>query len=283
MENGIKWKIAAVSNGNNGIAVTGNEDFIISRLDVQRENPLIVLTADLNGGFTARRMERANGEVYGYIQFQDGNPRLSKQRRINALFGNTKPVSVTLTKGNQIEIELPPLAQCAPPLRKKVAAEQLPAAEKKEEPMPLPEPVRDLAAEAIAEAPKPIIEAAPPVATVPAPERSENAKIAFRLVMAALDEHYDDSAKTYRPGWDDARIAKDTGAALAVVAKTREEYFGPIGMPPAFGIIAEELRKLEAEERAAREAFAKRIAELHVRLSAVAKAHGWTLPIVGGQ
>jgi hypothetical protein len=65
----------------------------------------------------------------------------------------------------------------------------------------------------------------------PAPaasDRSPGATKAIPLLYMALDEAYDLGRKTYREGWSDERIAKETGLGLDFVRKRREDDFGPL-------------------------------------------------------
>ena len=46
-----------------------------------------------------------------------------------------------------------------------------------------------------------------------------------------LFEHYDTAAQDYRAGWDDARIAKESGLSETFVAQRRSADYGPISPP----------------------------------------------------
>ncbi|OYZ97679.1 MAG: hypothetical protein B7X99_13590 [Rhizobiales bacterium 17-65-6] len=65
--------------------------------------------------------------------------------------------------------------------------------------------------------------AAPPAA-VPSPAASSALVIAYML----LEEKYDKATKAYRAGYSDELVAKETGLSVAVVAKRREDDFGPL-------------------------------------------------------
>jgi hypothetical protein len=60
---------------------------------------------------------------------------------------------------------------------------------------------------------------------------TDAAKRVNRQIIQHLEDAYEDTTKRYRPGWDDARIARETGAAFENVRKIREELFGPIRPP----------------------------------------------------
>lgn len=61
---------------------------------------------------------------------------------------------------------------------------------------------------------------------------SDNAKVAERLLIRVMeDEAYDETARRYKPGFSDARMAADTGLSEKHVAAVRERLFGPAGEP----------------------------------------------------
>lgn len=110
------------------------------------------------------------------------------------------------------------------------------------------------------------------------PQASDAAKKAQRLVFQALEDYYDETKKSYRPGYSDGTLAKETGAAPDFVRKIREEFFGPLGEPS-------ELTELRTEVEALRnrtlEAFAeleRSHATIRNRLAQVCKANGWPAP-----
>lgn len=62
-----------------------------------------------------------------------------------------------------------------------------------------------------------------------------------------LSDRYDKARKAYVAGWDDARVARETGLALPVVQERREHDFGPLVVGPTLGDIRGELHKLHGE------------------------------------
>ena len=65
----------------------------------------------------------------------------------------------------------------------------------------------------------------------------------------ALEDYDNETAKRYRPGYTDAKIADTTGAAIAYVVKIRAGYFGAPGEPA-------ELTELKAQLTTARQEIA---------------------------
>lgn len=84
-----------------------------------------------------------------------------------------------------------------------------------------------------------------------------------------LDDHFDTKAGTYATGWSDQKIADETGLALSIVAKFREDGFGPLRNVEADKIATEvkALRgKLDADIAAAKEMIDQSAAEARKRL-----------------
>lgn len=69
-------------------------------------------------------------------------------------------------------------------------------------------------------------------------ERSPLAAQKIGELYMILSEAYDAAGKTYKPGWSDARITKETGLALEFVAKRREDDFGPVIVDTSFDDLA---------------------------------------------
>lgn len=127
------------------------------------------------------------------------------------------------------------------------------------------------------------------IAEPPTPEQSAAAKKVHRAVMEALMSVYDDDGKRYTSGYTDAKVAEETGAACEYVRKVREDYFGPVAIPPEFTALRGELDALTASIAATRRDMATvrqngeaKIAELEEqaksikhRLDNAAKSNGW--------
>lgn len=73
------------------------------------------------------------------------------------------------------------------------------------------------------------------------PVPSDAAKRAKRMVYMALEDYYDDSKKGYKSPHSDASIAKELGVSEALVAKIREEDFGPLAEPSELAALRKEL------------------------------------------
>lgn len=118
------------------------------------------------------------------------------------------------------------------------------------------------------------IETAAPMTT------SDEARLAKRLVVAELEDHYDDKAKRYRAGHCDASIARTTGIAEAVVAKIRDEFFGPTAPPepPELTRLRESIADAKTELTSFSLAWAEKSEKLGILVASfnkIAKQHGW--------
>jgi hypothetical protein len=63
------------------------------------------------------------------------------------------------------------------------------------------------------------------------PPPSPDSAFAKKIMSDLLFEHYDLSARDYKPGWTDARIAKEAGLSEVFVAQRRAADYGPISPP----------------------------------------------------
>lgn len=63
------------------------------------------------------------------------------------------------------------------------------------------------------------------------PPPSPDSALAKKIMSDLLFEHYDMSARDYKPGWTDARIAKEVGLSEVFVAQRRAADYGPISPP----------------------------------------------------
>lgn len=121
-----------------------------------------------------------------------------------------------------------------------------------------------------------------PAAIAPEKEATPDAKRVHRAVMEALMSVYDDDGKRYSSGYTDARVAEETGAALAYVQKVREDYFGPIAEPAEVAAFREELAtvrrqadKLESDAKAVATGIRATVDDLSAKLDRLVKANGW--------
>lgn len=111
-----------------------------------------------------------------------------------------------------------------------------------------------------------------PMTTTQTPlHTSEKAREAKRLVMMSLDDYFDAAKGQYRDGKNDAAIGKDCGLAVSVVAKLRDEFYGPLRAPTEFENLLSEghsrMKELEAARSNAQATMGK--------LESYAKAQGW--------
>lgn len=144
-----------------------------------------------------------------------------------------------------------------------------------DKPQPKEKPVTETKLAAV---PKP---PAPPAAPL---SPTEAARAVRRAVIQWLEEAYDVGKSGYRAGVTDESIAKETGAALALVKQLREENYGPLSIPPELAELVEELAAIRREASTAREALDVKLSALNGRATAaeqklvrVAKANGWAL------
>ncbi|MFG1370717.1 hypothetical protein V5F32_00910 [Xanthobacter oligotrophicus] len=84
-------------------------------------------------------------------------------------------------------------------------------------------------------------------AAAPSSPPSPAASSALVVCYLLIEEHYDRARKAYRAGWDDERIAKETGLALPVVQERRERDFGPLVVDTTREELAAALDGLEAD------------------------------------
>ena len=114
------------------------------------------------------------------------------------------------------------------------------------------------------QAPTPAPEIATMPSTPPTTAPTSAASKGTKRVWALLLDHYDDDAKRYEPGHSDASIAKASGMALDVVARIREEHFGPDVDP--------RIAELERELAVAREQVEHDRTELEAMVAESARA-----------
>lgn len=106
--------------------------------------------------------------------------------------------------------------------------------------------------------------ASPAVPTAPAAMK-------ITEVYMALSDAYDLTARGYKAGWSDERIARDLGVSLELVARRREQDFGPV-VVDTFGPDLTALERLLVDEVAAVERLHLTLGECIGRLKACAVA-----------
>lgn len=132
---------------------------------------------------------------------------------------------------------------------------------------------------------KPTLAVVPtPPAPPAAPTPTDAARAMRRAVIQWLEEAYDVDKANYRAGVTDESIAKDTGAALALVKQLREENYGPLSLPPELAEVMEELGGIKRELTTTREKFDSAMSAITGRamaaeqkLARIAQKNGWPL------
>jgi len=135
----------------------------------------------------------------------------------------------------------------------------------------------------VTEQPKLAVVPTPP-APPAAPSPTDAARAVRRAVLQWLDEAYDVDKSNYRAGVTDASIAKETGAAAALVKQLREENYGPLSIPPEIAELAADLEALRRDTReeqgrhdSAMSALNGRAVTLDDKIKRLASKNGWAL------
>lgn len=96
-----------------------------------------------------------------------------------------------------------------------------------------------------------------------------------RKVFGALEDHFDEIKKLYKPGWSDAKIATDLGVSPDLVISLRKGAFGELAEDPHLTQFRDdiELLKMEFSDKFATLSndFTKRLGELEGRITAFKK------------
>jgi hypothetical protein len=131
--------------------------------------------------------------------------------------------------------------------------------------------------------PTPAPTPAPAPAHAPVSTIGPDPKITRRVIVA-LEEHFDDEKKLYRPGWDDQRIAEETKAALDFVKKYRKDAYGELAEDPEIAKLRDDIKAMEdlfanqlslfsTQLKDLERSFAHQIAELKHRAERLNRAH----------
>jgi hypothetical protein len=134
-------------------------------------------------------------------------------------------------------------------------------------------PVTDKAQLASSAAPRALSVVPPTAAGAP----TDAARAVRRAVIQWLEEAYNVERQAYQAGVTDESIAKETGAALALVKQLREENYGPLAVPPE---LVEELASLQrqvGDMETLLSALKGQATATHQKLVRVAQKHGWAL------
>lgn len=137
---------------------------------------------------------------------------------------------------------------------------------------------------------KPELHASASATTIAAQDVSDEARVARRLATMLIEEKFDPAKGNYRDGYSDAKIAEETGAAPAFVAKRREEDYGPLKEPEAFAEFRGKIDALAQRiDQFARDTDHLKVAaantgeqlqsglrDLRSELDRIARRNGWT-------
>jgi len=88
-----------------------------------------------------------------------------------------------------------------------------------------------------------------------------------RKIYAALDDHFDEAKKLYRPGWSDAKIAAEIDTSPEIVARIRKDGYGDLAEDPVIQALRDDVELLRMEVA---EIYAKRDVELNGILTKIA-------------
>lgn len=95
---------------------------------------------------------------------------------------------------------------------------------------------------------------------------SPDAMRAQAQMFTMLQTHFSTDKGAFGTGWNDQRIATDTGLSVAVVKEYRETCFGPLKEPAEFASIRADISALEKLQQESSAAIATEIASLRSRL-----------------
>lgn len=114
-----------------------------------------------------------------------------------------------------------------------------------------------------------------PVGTV-----SDAMRQAHRMMIEMLDDAYDGAAQRYKPGWDDAKVAKESGVSTEHVAEYREMWVGPLGEPAEVTALrgeADKIMKTLEQCHATQSKALEDLGKLQGRFERLCLKHGWNV------
>lgn len=126
--------------------------------------------------------------------------------------------------------------------------------------------------------PAPASEGAPPV-DAGRPVVSAAASRAIVTLYVVLEDAYDRERKAYKTGWDDARVAQETGLSPAEVSARRERDFGPLKAAPT----ADEVHAVMGELTEAWSALTSALSDLHQKRVQVTEALAKAVSLLGAR
>ncbi len=98
---------------------------------------------------------------------------------------------------------------------------------------------------------------------------SPTAMRAQAQMLTALQTHFDADKGAFAAGWDDKRIAADTGLAVSIVTEYREAVFGVIKEPTEIAALRADISTLERLARDNHSSIGVEIASLRSRLGEI--------------
>jgi hypothetical protein len=114
----------------------------------------------------------------------------------------------------------------------------------------------------------------PPTVTAKAPP-SDRARAAQREALNWLTESFNVEKGTYAKDVSDLTIAKETGLATAVVAKLREDFYGPLKAPGEIEEFRNALKNLRDDISAQGETLRQAVRTLELRLDRLCEKNNW--------
>jgi hypothetical protein len=98
---------------------------------------------------------------------------------------------------------------------------------------------------------------AAPIRPAPPPSPATRDDQTTRKIMKLFGRGFNDDANAYLEGWDDARVAREAGTSVALVARLREEEYGPFESAEFDAVRAEMKASEEKAERDLKAAVAE--------------------------
>jgi hypothetical protein len=90
-------------------------------------------------------------------------------------------------------------------------------------------------------------------------------------MFTLLSAWFDADKGAYATGWNDQRVAKETGLALDLVVEYRRTGFGELKEPSEVAALRNDINALEALQRESAASFAQGVAELRAKLARVSE------------
>jgi hypothetical protein len=110
-------------------------------------------------------------------------------------------------------------------------------------------------------------------------QATDKARTAKRLAMMELEDSFNVEKGQFKTGVSDASIAKELGVAEQVVAKLREEFYGPLKTPDGIEDVRKQLAEFTADHKRKMHeldtGFLEKISKLNNRLDALVAKNGW--------